>query len=82
MVSENVLYGPGLLSSVEDGHRLVLNQLTGAGEVWAVAADGQLYAGGLCNRNLSAFANELPLLLNPVVVAGDSAQNEAASVVG
>ena len=35
-------------------------------QLWAIAADGQLYAGGLCNRNLNAFANELPLLLNPV----------------
>ena len=40
VVSENVLYGPGLVSSVDDGHRLVLNQISGSGEVWAVAEDG------------------------------------------
>ena len=32
-------------------------------QLWAVASDGQLHVGGLCNRNLAAFANELPLLM-------------------
>ena len=32
-------------------------------QLWAIAADGQLHVGGLCNRNLAAFADELPLLL-------------------
>ena len=32
-------------------------------QLWAVASDGQLHVGGLCNRNLAAFAQELPGLL-------------------
>ena len=32
-------------------------------QLWAVASDGQLHVGGLCNRNLAAFANELPILM-------------------
>ena len=32
-------------------------------QLWAIAADGQLHVGGLCNRNLAAFAQELPGLL-------------------
>ena len=32
-------------------------------QIWAVAEDGRLHIGGLCNRNLAAFAQELPLLL-------------------
>ena len=32
-------------------------------QLWAIAANGQLHVGGLCNRNLAAFAEELPLLL-------------------
>ena len=32
-------------------------------QLWAVAEDGRLHLGGLCNRNLAAFAQELPLLL-------------------
>ena len=89
---DSVLPASGLLLKRDPGVPLVYLGfavlLVGGGlsliatrQLWAVAADGQLYAGGLCNRNLSAFANELPLLLNPVVVAGDSAQNEAESVV-
>jgi cytochrome c biogenesis protein len=40
-------------------------------QLWAVAGDGQLHVGGLCNRNLAAFAQELPLLLQRVVVSED-----------
>ncbi len=36
-------------------------------QLWAVFSDGQLHVGGLCNRNLAAFAQELPLLLQRVV---------------
>jgi len=32
-------------------------------QIWAVAEQGRLHVGGLCNRNLTAFATELPLLL-------------------
>ena len=32
-------------------------------QLWAVASDGKLHVGGLCNRNLTAFAMELPKLL-------------------
>ena len=35
-------------------------------QVWAIANDRQLHVGGLCNRNLSAFAVELPLILQEV----------------
>ena len=32
-------------------------------QIWAVADQGRLHVAGLCNRNLTAFAAELPLLL-------------------
>tara|TARA_B100001063_G_scaffold72646_1_gene66873 strand:+ start:3386 stop:4651 length:1266 start_codon:yes stop_codon:yes gene_type:complete len=32
-------------------------------QLWAVADQGKLHVGGLCNRNLTAFAMELPKLL-------------------
>ena len=32
-------------------------------QLWAVVEAGQLHVGGLCNRNLTAFARELPELL-------------------
>ena len=35
-------------------------------QLWAIAKDGQLHVGGLCNRNLTAFAQELPALLAEV----------------
>ena len=35
-------------------------------QLWAVAEQGRLHVGGLCNRNLAAFAGELPLLLADV----------------
>ncbi len=35
-------------------------------QLWAVADEGRLHVGGLCNRNLAAFAGELPLLLAEV----------------
>ena len=37
-------------------------------QLWAIATDGTLSVGGLCNRNLAAFATELPQLLQQVVV--------------
>ena len=35
-------------------------------QLWAVADEGRLHVGGLCNRNLAAFAGELPQLLTHV----------------
>ena len=35
-------------------------------QLWAIAKDGRLHVGGLCNRNLTAFAQELPALLAEV----------------
>jgi cytochrome c biogenesis protein len=32
-------------------------------QIWAVAEQDRLHVGGLCNRNLTAFAAELPILL-------------------
>jgi len=32
-------------------------------QIWAVAEAGRLHVAGLCNRNLTAFASELPQLL-------------------
>jgi len=40
-------------------------------QLWAIAADGTLSVGGLCNRNLAAFATELPELLERVVSVED-----------
>lgn len=39
VLSENTLYGAAKVSLVDDTHRLVINQFTGAGEVWEVAGD-------------------------------------------
>ena len=36
-------------------------------QIWAIAIDGNLNVGGLCNRNLAAFATELPQLMQQVV---------------
>ena len=32
-------------------------------QLWAIATKEQLHVGGICNRNLTAFAMELPTLL-------------------
>ena len=40
VVCENVLYGPPLMSLVDGDYRMVINQLSGAGEIWAVAESG------------------------------------------
>ncbi|MBE9173270.1 cytochrome c biogenesis protein ResB, partial [Cyanobium sp. LEGE 06143] len=34
-------------------------------QLWAISEAGRLHVAGLCNRNLAAFARELPELLNP-----------------
>ena len=43
-------------------------------QLWAIASDGQLHVGGLCNRNLAAFAMELPLLLAQLRVNDPAAE--------
>ena len=48
-------------------------------QLWAIAAEGNLSAGGLCNRNLAAFATELPELLERVVASSRSTQNGSES---
>ena len=50
-------------------------------QLWAIAADGTLSVGGLCNRNLAAFATELPGLLELVVGTSRSTQNGSESTV-
>jgi len=35
-------------------------------QIWAVADAEKLHVGGLCNRNLTAFAGEIPKLLSQV----------------
>ncbi|EDY37191.1 C-type cytochrome biogenesis protein [Cyanobium sp. PCC 7001] len=42
-------------------------------QLWAIAEGGRLHVGGLCNRNLTAFAQELPNLLGDL----DPAQTDA-----
>ena len=32
-------------------------------QLWAVSEPGRLHVAGLCNRNLTAFASELPVLI-------------------
>ena len=43
-------------------------------QLWAIAAEGQLHVGGLCNRNLAAFAAELPLLVAPFKASNSAAE--------
>ena len=38
-------------------------------QLWAIASEGQLHVGGLCNRNLTAFSKELPSLLRQTALA-------------
>ena len=51
-------------------------------QLWAIATDGTLSVGGLCNRNLAAFATELPELLAQVVGSSRPTQNGIESTVG
>jgi cytochrome c biogenesis protein len=39
-------------------------------QLWAIAEGGRLHVGGLCNRNLTAFATELPRLLDAALHSG------------
>ncbi|SBO44552.1 cytochrome c biogenesis protein ResB [Cyanobium sp. NIES-981] len=38
-------------------------------QLWAIAESGRLHVGGLCNRNLAAFARELPELVGGLSTA-------------
>ena len=48
-------------------------------QIWAVAEPGRLHLAGLCNRNLTAFAAELPLLLEQPAGQVPAAQPPAPS---
>jgi cytochrome c biogenesis protein len=45
-------------------------------QLWAVAEPGKLHLAGLCNRNLTAFAAELPGLLPPAPPAEPTVSGE------
>ncbi|MFQ6540134.1 MULTISPECIES: cytochrome c biogenesis protein ResB [Aphanothece] len=40
-------------------------------QLWAITEGGRLHVGGLCNRNLTAFATELPRLLDAALQSGE-----------
>lgn len=72
----SVLPASGILLKRDPGVPLVYSgfaiALAGGGlsllatrQLWAIAEAGRLHVAGLCNRNLTAFARELPELLNP-----------------
>jgi cytochrome c biogenesis protein len=47
-------------------------------QLWAVAeaGAGRLHVAGLCNRNLTAFANELPALLAALERPGEGGSQQ------
>ncbi len=47
-------------------------------QLWAIAEAGQLHVAGLCNRNLTAFAAELPQLLAELPAASTAAASADA----
>lgn len=55
-----LVYGGFAIALLGGGLSLIATR-----QLWAIADSdqGQLHVGGLCNRNLTALANELPLLL-------------------
>ncbi len=72
---ESVLPASGILLKRDPGVPLVYAgfaiALLGGGlsllatrQLWAIGEAGQLHVAGLCNRNLTGFAAELPLLLS------------------
>jgi cytochrome c biogenesis protein len=74
---ESVLPASGLLLKRDPGVPLVYSgfavALLGGGlslvatrQLWAIAEAGRLHVGGLCNRNLTGFAAELPALLESI----------------
>ena len=85
---ESVLPASGILLKRDPGVPLVYAgfaiallggslSLIATRQLWAIAdpENGRLHVAGLCNRNLTAFANELPALLATLQQQGD--QNSA-----
>ena len=73
---DNVLAASGILLKRDPGVPLVyagfgiallggVLSLVATRQLWAISdpANGRLHLGGLCNRNLTAFARELPILI-------------------
>ncbi len=73
---DNVLAASGILLKRDPGVPLVYSgfgiallggvlSLVATRQLWAISdpTNGRLHLGGLCNRNLTAFARELPLLI-------------------
>ncbi len=69
-----LVYGGFAIALLGGGLSLIATR-----QLWAIADDdqGQLHVGGLCNRNLTAVANELPLLLEQLR-AGSELSSPAA----
>jgi cytochrome c biogenesis protein len=74
---DHVLAASGILLKRDPGVPLVyagfgiallggVMSLVATRQLWAISdpANGRLHLGGLCNRNLTAFARELPILIS------------------
>jgi cytochrome c biogenesis protein len=88
---ESVLPASGILLKRDPGVPLVYAgfaiallggslSLIATRQLWAIAdpENGRLHVAGLCNRNLTAFANELPALLATLQQQGDQSSAPAA----
>ncbi len=83
---DHVLAASGILLKRDPGVPLVYSgfgiallggvlSLVATRQLWAISdpANGRLHLGGLCNRNLTAFAQELPLLIHSLHQADQAA---------
>jgi cytochrome c biogenesis protein len=74
---DHVLAASGILLKRDPGVPLVyagfgiallggVLSLVATRQLWAISdpVNGRLHLGGLCNRNLTAFARELPILIS------------------